>query len=136
LKRTRNDSHRLFDAYFTSVSVLIGQLDRLTFFADFFRLSVAGISSSEDEDAGDAEDEEDTGSTVSVSQLSEEDLRKRIATVKSMIEVANKELFQYCYDLINFTPKVGNSKKAQSFSKKLRNSRFLLTPPALNMPQH
>jgi hypothetical protein len=51
-------------------------------------------SSSEDEDAGDAEDEEDTGSTVSVSQLSEEVLRKRIATVKSMIEVANKELFQ------------------------------------------
>ena len=68
-------------------------------------MSVAGISSSEDEDAGDAEDDEDTGSTVSVSQLSEENLSKRIATVKSMIEVAKRELFQYCYDLINFTPK-------------------------------
>ena len=74
-------------------------------------MSAAGITSSEDEDAGDAEDEDDTGSTVSVSQLSEEDLGKRIATVKSMIEVSKKELFQYCYDLINFTLKAGNSKK-------------------------
>ena len=57
-------------------------------------MSVAGISSSEDEDAGDAEDDEDNGSTVSVSRLSEENLSKRIATVKSMIEVAKKELFQ------------------------------------------
>jgi hypothetical protein len=88
-------------------------------------MSVAGISSSEDEDAGDAEDEEDTGSAVSVSQLSEEDLRKRIATVKSMIEVANKELFQYCYDLINFTPKVGNSKKdGTEFLKEIKKLKI------------
>eukprot|EP01047_Picozoa_sp_COSAG01_P020056 COSAG01_NODE_1133_length_11566_cov_25.815819_16_plen_83_part_00 len=60
-----------------------------------------------------------------MSQLFEENLSKRIATVKSMIEVAKKELFQYCYDLINFTPKAGNSKKdGTEFLKEIKKLKI------------
>ena len=38
-------------------------------------------------------------------------LKERISVMESMIREHRQELFAYCYDLINFTPKSSNSKK-------------------------
>jgi hypothetical protein len=91
-------------------------------------MSVAGISSSEDDDSDDeiaADEQNDTGSTASVSTLTEEQLGKRIATMESMIKDHMKEMLDHCYYLINFTPKPGSSKKdGTEFLKEIKKLKI------------
>ena len=68
-------------------------------------------------------------STASTSTLSADQLKERISVMESMIREHRQELFAYCYDLINFTPKSSNSKKPTSVHSvplQLSNSRTQL----------